>query len=135
MNHEERLNRLEEFGKRLAIHGRRARNDLRTNVNALIDAQIRNEYLFNERYARLSAAQDRTDGQIKELVAAQRENEREIKEIATTTHKEITASHRELVASQKELAASQKQTDEKLRVLIDIIGRDRNGTNNYSRTL
>ena len=59
---------------------------------------MRNEDLFNERFARLSAAQDRTDEQIKELLAAQ-----------------------------MELTASQKLTDEKLRILIDIVGLDRNG--------
>lgn len=82
------------------MHGRRARNDLRTNINALIDAQMRNEELFSERFARLFAAQDRTDEQIKELLAAQ-----------------------------MELTASQKLTDEKLRILIDIVGLDRNGAN------
>ncbi|HEU5238435.1 MAG TPA: hypothetical protein VFU37_14975 [Pyrinomonadaceae bacterium] len=102
MSSEERLNRLEEFVKRLAIHGRRARNDLRTNVNALTDAQIRNEFLFNERFARLSAAQNRTDEQIRELRAAQKETDVAI----------------------RELAKSQKETDKRLRVLIDIVGRD-----------
>ena len=30
----------------------------------------------------------------------------------------------------EEVTASQKQTDEKLRILIDIVGLDRNGANN-----
>lgn len=105
MSPEERLNRLERVAKLLATSGRRTRSDLRTGINALIDAQIRNEYSFNERFARLSEAQDRTDEQIKELVAFQKVNEVKV----------------------KELAASQKETDEKLRVLIDIVRHDRNG--------
>ena len=119
MSPEERLKRLERVAKLLVTSGRRARSDLRTGINALIDAQLRNEYSFNERFAklsgaqdRLSGAQDRTDAQIRQLVSAQRGSDVKIEELAT---------------SQKELAASQKETDQKLRALIDILGRDRHG--------
>lgn len=112
MSPEERLNRLERVAKLLVTSGRRTRSDLRTGINALIDAQMRNEYSFNERFARLSEAQGRTDEQIKEVVASQKVTEVKFEELA---------------ASQKDLAASQKETHEKLRVLIDIVGHDRNG--------
>ena len=109
---EERLKRLERVAKLLVTSGRRARGDLRTSINALIDAQMRNEYSFNERFAKLSDAQDRfshaqdrTDAQIKELVSAQKVTDVKI----------------------EELAASQKETDQKLRAFIDIVRRDRNG--------
>lgn len=134
MNPEERLNRLERFAARLAVRGRRTRNDLRSNINALIDAQMRNEDLFNERFARLSAAQDRTEEEIKELRAFGKEVFQAIKELSASWDKKLAASHEELAASHKrlheEVTASQKQTDEKLRVLIDIVGLDRNGANN-----
>ena len=112
MSPEDRLNRLERFAKRLAISGRRARNDLRTNINALIDAQMRNEDLFNDRFARLSSVQDRTDEQIKELRAAQQQTDEQIKRSDALI---------------RELAVAQKQTDERLRVLIGIVERDRKG--------
>jgi peptidoglycan hydrolase CwlO-like protein len=182
MSPEERLQRLERFAKRMAVTGRRTRNDLRTNINALIDAQMRNEHLFNVRFARLSAAQAEATEQIKELRASQAEVTVQIKELrasqaeTTVEIKELLASQaettveiKELLASQaettaqikelreaqkemfaaqtemlkahtnlagshmklhEEVATSQKQTDERLRILIDIVGLDRNGANN-----
>jgi hypothetical protein len=112
MSPEERLNRLERVAIRFAVTGRRTRNDLRTSINALIDAQTRNEQMFNDRFAKLAAAQAEATEQIKELRAAQ---------------KDLAESHLKL---HEEVTASQKQTDEKIRILIDIVGLDRNGANN-----
>lgn len=99
MSPEERLNRLERVVKMMISSGQRARGNLGFRIDALIDAQIRSEYLFNDRFAKLSDAQDRTDKQIK-LRAAQKETDIVI----------------------KALASSQKETDERLRALIDIVG-------------
>jgi len=137
MSPEDRLNRLERFAKRLAVNGRRTRNDLRTNINALIDAQVRNEDQFNDRFARLSAAQDRTDGQIKELRAAQTQTDGQIKELRAAQN-QTDGEIKELRAAQtqtddqikrshvliKELGAAQTQSDERLSVLIEIVERD-----------
>ena len=112
MSPEERLSRLERVAKLLVTSGRRTRTDLRTSIHALIDAQLRNEYSFHKKFAKLSAAQKLTGEQIKELVAAQKVTELRMEELA---------------ASQKELTASQKETDQRLRALIDIVGHDRNG--------
>lgn len=161
MSPEERLNRLERAAKLLVTSGRRTRSDLRTNINALIDAQMRHEIRFNEQFTRLSTGQAQNDVLRRELIVAQGRTEEQVKELAAShkdlasSHKELAASHQELVAShqelvashqelttahkelgtatqdlavsQKELAVSQKQTEEKLRTLIDIVERDRNG--------
>jgi hypothetical protein len=105
MSPEERLDRLERVAKLLATSGRRSRNEFNVKINALIDAQIKSEDQFREQFAKLTAAQDRTDEQIKELAQ----------------------SHRELATVQTQLAVSQQQTDERLSALIDIVRRDRNG--------
>jgi hypothetical protein len=115
----ERLDRLERVAKLLVTSGRRTRNELRTNINALIDAQMRNEIRFSEQFENLSAVQSQTDLQIKDLIVAQRRTEKKVEELA--------ASHKELAASQRELVVSQKHTDEKLSTLIDIVERERNG--------
>ena len=119
MSPEERLNRLERVMKMMIRSGRRTRGNFGFSINALIDAQIRGKHEFDERFAKLSAAQSKTDEQIKELVETQK-----------LTERKLAASHAELAASQKELAASQQHTDEKLRALIEIIGYDRNDANN-----
>lgn len=126
MTPEKRLDRLERVAKLLVTSGRRTRNELRTNINALIDAQMRNEIRFNEQFASLSAAQAQTGLQIRDLIVAQRRTEEKVEELAAA-HKELAASHKELIASQKELVVSQKHTDEKLSTLITIVERDRNG--------
>jgi hypothetical protein len=105
MTNEERLNRLERVAKMLATSGRRARTGFNDRINALIDAQINHE----DQFAR---AQARTVKIIWALAKSQ---------------KELVASHKELAESQKELAESQKITDKRLRKLIDIVARDRNG--------
>jgi|SRR5215813_1394935 len=130
MSPEERLNRLERVMKMMIRSGRRTRGNFGFRINALIDAQISGEHEFNERFAKLSVAQDRTDEQIKELVAAQKLTERKLAASHAELERQLAASHTELAASQKELAASQQHTDDKLRTLIEIIGYDRNDTNN-----
>jgi chromosome segregation ATPase len=133
MNPEKRLERLERFATRLAVTGRRTRNDLRISINALIDAQMRNEHSFNERFAKISATQAETTAEIKELRAAQAATTEQIKETTEqinklqSAQKDLAESHLKL---HQEVTASQQQTDEKLRWLIDIIGRDRNGRQN-----
>jgi hypothetical protein len=133
MSPEERLDRLERVAKLLVTSGRRTRTELRTNINALIDAQMRNEATFNKQFARLSAAQAQNDVLLRELIVAQGRTEKKVAELAAS-HKEIAASHQELATAHKELAeahkdlaVSQKHTDEKLSTLIDIVERDRNG--------
>jgi archaellum component FlaC len=119
MNPEKRLERLERFATRLAVTGRRTRNDLRIRINALIDAQMRNEHSFNERFAKISATQAATTEQIKETTE-------QINKLRAA-QKDLAESHLKL---HQEVTASQQQTDEKLRLLIDIIGLDRNGRHN-----
>jgi len=133
MGPEERLDRLERVAKLLVTSGRRTRNELRTNINALIDAQMRHEARFNRQFARLSAAQAQTDVLLRELIVAQGRTEKKVDRLAAshqelaTAHKDLAAAHKDLAVSQKELAVSQKQTDEKLSALIDLVERDRNG--------
>jgi len=133
MSPEERLDRLERVAKLLVTSGRRTRNELRTNINALIDAQMRHEARFNKQFARLSADQAQTRVLLRELIVTQGRTEKKVEALAAshqelaTAHKELAAAHKDLAVSQKELAVSQKQTDEKLSTLIDIVERDRNG--------
>lgn len=126
MGPEERLDRLERVAKLLVTSGRRTRNELRTNINALIDAQMRHEARFNRQFARLSAAQAQTDVLLRELIVAQGRTEKKVDRLAAS-HQELATAHKDLAVSQKELAVSQKQTDEKLSALIDLVERDRNG--------
>ena len=126
MGPEERLDRLERVAKLLVTSGRRTRNELRTNINALIDAQMRHEARFNRQFARLSAAQAQTDVLLRELIAAQGRTEKKV-DVLAASHQELATAHKDLAVSQKELAVSQKQTDEKLSALIDLVERDRNG--------
>ncbi|HSQ23648.1 MAG TPA: hypothetical protein VLN44_04540 [Pyrinomonadaceae bacterium] len=84
MSAEERLDRLERVAKLLVTSGRRTRSDLRTSINALIDAQMRHEVRFNEQFDRLSIAQAHTDGQIKELIVAQRRTEKKVEELVAS---------------------------------------------------
>ena len=123
---EERLDRLERVAKLLVTSGRRTRNELRTNINALIDAQMRHEARFNRQFARLSAAQAQTDVLLRELIVAQGRTEKKV-DVLAASHQELATAHKDLAVSQKELAVSQKQTDEKLSALIDLVERDRNG--------
>jgi predicted lipase len=133
MSPEERLDRLERVAKLLVTSGRRTRTELRTNINALIDAQMRNEATFNKQFARLSAAQAQTRVLLRELIVTQGRTEKKVEELAAshkelaTAQKELAVAHKDLAVSQKELAVSQKQSDEKLSTLIDIVERDRNG--------
>ena len=150
MSPEERLNRLERVMKMTLRSGQRSRSNFAFRIDAVIDAQIRGEYSFNKRFARLSRSQDRTDEEIRELkasinkllasqekllasqeelVASQKEFVASQKELVTL-QKEFVASQREFVASQKEFAERvsetdqrMKETDERLRKLIDIVGR------------
>jgi len=119
MSPEERLDRLQRVAKLLVTSGRRTRNELRTNINALIDAQMRHEARFDEQFAKLSAGQARNDLLLKELIVVQGRTEKKVEELAV--------SHQQLAEAHKDLAVSQKHTDEKLSTLIDIVERDRNG--------
>ena len=119
MSPEERLDRVERVAKLLVTSGRRTRNELRTNINALIDAQMRHEARFDEQFAKLSAGQARNDLLLKELIVVQGRTEKKVEELAV--------SHQQLAEAHKDLAVSQKHTDEKLSTLIDIVERDRNG--------
>ena len=126
MSPEERLDRLERVAKLLVTSGRRTRNELRTNINALIDAQMRHEARFDEQFAKLSAGQAQNDLLLKELIVAQGRTEKKVEELAVS-HQQLAVSHQELAEAHKDLAVSQKHTDEKLSTLIDIVERDRNG--------
>lgn len=110
----------------LATSGRRTRNDLRVSINALIDAQMRHEHSLHQQFQKLAEAQVHTDKQLKELTVFQERVAGQINELAAS-QKELAAAQKELVAAQKKLATSQQQTDERLRALIDIVERDRNG--------
>jgi len=114
----------------MAVTGRRTRNDLRTGINALIDAQMRNEDSFNERFAKFSATQMRNEHSFNErfvkISAAQAETTEQINKLRAT-QEDLAESHLKL---HEEVTASQQQTDEKLRLLIEIIGLDRNGRKN-----
>jgi len=133
MSPEERLDRLERVAKLLVTSGRRTRNELRTNINALIDAQMRHEARFDEQFAKLSAGQAQNDLLLRELIVTQGRTEKKVEELAVShqqlaaSHQELAASHQELAEAHKDLAVSQKHTDEKLSTLIDIVERDRNG--------
>ena len=126
MSPEERLDRLERVAKLLVTSGRRTRNELRTNINALIDAQMRHEARFDEQFAKLSAGQAQNDLLLRELIVTQGRTEKKVEELAVS-HQQLAASHQELAEAHKDLAVSQKHTDEKLSTLIDIVERDRNG--------
>lgn len=88
MSPEERLNRLERIAKLFVRAGLRARENIRVQhenltaqqeslreqhakINILIDAQIKNEALFNERFVRNEERFTRTEHAIDRLIAAQ----------------------------------------------------------------
>ena len=119
MTSEQRLDRLERIAMLMARAGLRVRREQNEKINIIIDSQIKNEDRFarhEERFATLAAAQQQTDNQIKELA-------REL----SASQKITNERFKELAESQKELAESQRHTDERLKALIDIVRRDRNG--------
>ncbi|HEY6046224.1 MAG TPA: hypothetical protein VIU65_06440 [Pyrinomonadaceae bacterium] len=105
MTNDERLDRIERLAKlfaRAGVRERRARRELRENINMVINLQIENEdrWARNEdRWARNEDRWARTDERI-----------------------------REMALSVRELAVAQTQTDQRLDRLIDTIQKDRNGT-------
>src|SRR5512132_4110390 len=105
MTNDERLDRIERLAKlfaRAGVRERRARRELRENINMVINLQIENEdrWARNEdRWARNEDQWARTDERI-----------------------------REMALSVRELAVAQTQTDQRLDRLIDTIQKDRNGT-------
>ena len=104
MTAEQRLDRLERIAKlfvRAGLRERRSRRLLDEKINIVINSQIRNEERFarnEERFAQLADAQARMYIQLKELAE-----------------------------SQNALAIAQKDTDERLKVLVEIVGRDHKG--------
>ena len=69
MTPEKRLDRLERIVKLFAREGRRFRNETKTRLDMLIDAQIRNE----ERFALLAESQTHTDRRLDALIDIIRE--------------------------------------------------------------
>ena len=112
MTNDERLDRMERLAKlfaRAGVRERRARRELRENINIVINLQIENE----DRWAR---NEDRW--------ARNEERWTRNEDRWARTDERI----REMALSVRELAVAQTQTDQRLDRLIDTIQKDRNGT-------
>ena len=94
MTPDQRLDRAERILIAMIKSGRRTRSEWQYKINSLIDAQIKHE-----------AVSAKIDEQLKEVAAAQVQNEKSI----------------------AELTRAQKLTDKTLRDFIDSLHRNRNG--------
>jgi hypothetical protein len=104
MTDDERLDRLERLAKlfaRAGVRERRARRELRENINMVINLQIENEDRWAKNEVRWAKNEDRWA----------RTDER----------------FEEMAQSVSALASAQIQAQQRLDLLIDIIQKDRNG--------
>ena len=115
MTPEQRLDRVERILGRLAVRGRKTRNEFRDRLNILIDAQIRSEEAFRDRINVLTDAQIRNE-------EAWRVESHAINEQIKATDEQI----KNVALAQIELTKSQKLTDRALRDFINL-RKNRNG--------
>ena len=129
MTPEQRLDRLERIAKLFVKAGLRGRREARRHdekINILIDAQILNE----ERFAQLEESVGGLNDKMNILVDTQIRNEERLVSFQIQNEERIAKSDSQFGdfdARFAKLAESQADTDRKLKALIEIIRRDRNG--------
>ena len=119
MTHEQRLDRLERIAKLFVKAGLRARANMRRldeKVGVLIDAQIKSEDRAAERAVEL-------DQQIQMMVGVQRRND----ERFAKTDERFARSDERFAKSDERFAKFESQTDQTLKILMEIMRELRNG--------
>ena len=122
MTPEQRLKRVERILGRLAVRGRKTRNEFSDRINILIDAQIRSEETFREKINTLTDAQTRSEEAWLRHEEAWRIESHARDEQIKATNEQI----KNVALAQIELTKSQKLTDRALRDFINL-RKNRNG--------
>ena len=141
MTPEQRLKRVERMLGRLAVRGRKTRNEFRDKINILIDTQIQSEETFRDKIDTLNDAQIRSEESFRDKINIL--NDAQIRsEKARLRHEEAwrAESHavneqikvtdeqiKNVALAQIELSKSQKLTDRALRDFINSLRKNRNG--------
>ena len=123
MTPEQRLKRVERILGRLAVRGRKTRNEFSDRINILIDAQIRSEETFREKINTLTDAQTRSEEAWLRHEEAWRIESHARDEQIKATNEQI----KNVALAQIELTKSQKLTDRALRDFINSLRKGQNG--------
>lgn len=145
MTPEQRLDRVERILGRLAVRGRKTRNEFGDKINILINAQIQSEEAFRDKINILTDAQTRSEETFRDkiniLTDAQTRSEEtfgdkmNILTDAQTRNEEawraeshaINEQIKNVALAQIELTKSQKLTDRALRDFINSLRKSQNG--------